>query len=139
MALVLDTAVSTLTADSTFESAVSLIAGVGVELAQQGYAIDRLVAGENIYRLRATRPEASIDPLLELLAGVGPSGPIDWPSVALSLLSQGSGLSTVVCVVLDWSSANADFVEHLHHHGMRVRPIVVHDDGRLAAGNPHAL
>ena len=139
VALVLDTEVPPRTANSTFESAVSVIAGVGVELAQQGYAIDMLVAGEQVYRLRAHRPEASIEPLLELLAGVGPSGQIDWSSVTLALLPESSRLSAVVCVALDWSSAGTDFVEHLQHHGMRVRTIVVHDGGRLAADNSHAL
>jgi uncharacterized protein (DUF58 family) len=160
VALVLDTAVPPLTADRTFESAVSVVAGVGVELAQQGYALDLLVTGESIYRLCANRLEASIAPLLELLAGIRPSEQIDWASIALALLSESSRLSAVVYVALDWSSASAGFVEHLQHHGMKVLTIVVRDgptsrpapalplslyqhlppdDRQLAAGNPHAL
>lgn len=160
VALVLDTSAPYPAADNAFETAVSIIASAGVDLAQQGYAIDRLVAGEHVYQLCITRPEASIGPLLELLAGVGPSGPIDWSSAALSLLPDSSRLSAVVCVVLDWSSASVGFVEHLQQRGMRVRTIVVRDgltsrpapalplslyqhlppDGRrLAAGTPHAF
>ena len=160
VALVLDTSVPYPAADNAFETAVSIIASAGVDLAQQGYAIDRLVAGEHVYRLCPTRPEASIGPLLELLAGVGPSGQIDWTSTALSLLTNNSRLHAVLCVAFDWSSASANFVEHLQQRGMRVCTIVVRDGptsrpapalplslyhhlppdgGRLAAGTPHAL
>lgn len=160
VALVLDPTAPEPTADNAFETAVSVIASAGVELAQQGYTIDRLVAGEHVYRLCPTRPEASIGPLLELLAGVGPSRQIDWSSAALSILPDSSRLSAVVCVALDWSSASAEFVEHLHQHGMKVRTIVVRhgptsrpapalpwslyqhlspDDEQFVAGTPHAL
>jgi uncharacterized protein (DUF58 family) len=160
VALVLDPTAPEPTADNAFETAVSVIASAGVELAQQGYTIDRLVAGEHVYRLCQTRPEASIGPLLELLAGVGPSRQIDWSLAALSILPDSSRLSAVVCVALDWSSASAEFVEHLHHHGMKVRTIVVRsgptsrpapalpwslyqhlspDHEQLVAGTPHAL
>ena len=160
VALVLDTSAPYPAADNAFETAVSIIAGAGVELAQQGYVIDRLMAGEHVYRLCPIRPAASIGPLLELLAGVDPSGQLDWTSMALALLPDSSSLSAVVCVALDWSSASAGFVEHLQQHGMRVRTIVVRDgptsrpapalplslyqhlspdDGRLVAGTPHAL
>jgi uncharacterized protein (DUF58 family) len=160
VALVLDTSAPYAAADNAFETAVSVIASAGVELAQQGYAIDRLVAGEHVYRLCPTHSEASIGPLLELLAGVGPSGQLDWSSMALAFLPNSSRLRAAVCVVLDWSSARAGFVEHLQQRGMRVRTIVVHDgptsrpapalplslyqhlppdDGRLSAGTPHAL
>jgi uncharacterized protein (DUF58 family) len=160
VALVLDTSAPSPTADSTFESAVSVIAGVGVDLVQQGYAIEMLVAGEHLYRLHAHRPEASIGPLLELLAGVRPNGQIDWTSMALALLSERARLSAVVCLALDWSSASAGFVEHLEQHGIGVRTIIVRhgptsrpaparplslyqhllpDSEPLAAGNPYAL
>lgn len=160
VALVLDTSAPYPAANNAFETAVSVIASAGVDLAQQGYAIDRLVAGEDVYRWCTTRPEASIGPLLELLAGVGPSGQIDWTSIALALLPDRSRLSAVVCVMLDWSSASAGFVEHLQQRGMRVRTIVVRDappswpapalplslyqhlppdGGQPAAGTPHAL
>jgi uncharacterized protein (DUF58 family) len=160
VALVLDTSAPYPAADNAFETAVSIIAGAGVELVQQGYTIDRLMAGEHVYRVCPTHPEASIGPLLELLAGVGPSGQIDWTSIALALLPDSSRLSAVICVALDWSSASADFVEHLQQHGMRVRTIVVRDGptsrpapalpwslyqhlspdgGRFDAGTPHAL
>lgn len=160
VALVLDTSVPYPASDNAFETAVSIIASAGVDLAQQGYAIDRLVVGEHVYRLCTTRPEASTGPLLELLAGVSPGGQIDWSSAALSLLPDSSRLRAVLCVALDWSSASAGFVEHLHHHGMKVRTIVVRDGptsqpapalplslyqhllpdgGRLDAGTLHAL
>jgi uncharacterized protein (DUF58 family) len=160
VALVLETSAPYPATDNAFETAVSIIASAGVDLAQRGYAIDRLVAGEHVYQLCTTRPEASIGPLLELLAGVGPSGQIDWSLAALSLLPDSSRLSAVVCVALDWSSASADFVEHLQQRGLKVCTIVVRDgptsrpapalplplyqhlppdDGRPAAGTPHAL
>jgi hypothetical protein len=79
--------------------------------------------------------------------------------MALALLPDSASLSAVVCVALDWSSASANFVEHIQQRGIGVRTIIVRngptsrpapalplslyqhlppDGGQLAAGPPHA-
>ncbi|WP_428940907.1 DUF58 domain-containing protein [Fontivita pretiosa] len=110
-----------------FERAVSIAAAVCDYMARQDYLVDLFAAGPNLYHLTAGRSLAYLDQILDILACVdeNPHEPFEIiePQIA-ELLSR---ISTVICVMLDWTQSRRMFVHRLREQGVAVKIIILRD------------
>jgi len=130
VALVLDTHLSARwnerrRSSEAFEAAVSLTAAIADALSIGEHVIDLFAAGPELYVFRSGRHTAHFENLLELLACVDvcPNDPFDaiGPAVAEEL----AGISSAVCVLLDWDDSRRRFVRTIVESGCPTKIILV--------------
>jgi uncharacterized protein (DUF58 family) len=138
VALVLDTHLSARWSDrkrsvEAFEAAVSLTAAIADALSIGEHVIDLFAAGPELYVFRSGRHTAHFDNLLELLACVDvcPNDPFD--EIAPAVADELAGISSAVCVLLDWDDSRRRFVRTIVESGCPTKIILVRGG---AAGEP---
>ncbi len=127
---VLDTTLSSPQDADDFETAVSILAGIGIHLAQQGIIVDQLLTGDPTsalpdHRRHGNSPQARITPLLEQLAGVSTQEETNWVDIATRIISPTWHRQRVILIALDWSTAIAHFVHYLQTHHCSIQTLVV--------------
>ncbi|HYF51844.1 MAG TPA: DUF58 domain-containing protein [Planctomycetota bacterium] len=131
VALILDTHVPRGSAApqrrEAFERAVSISAALGDYLARQEYVVDLFAAGPHLYHLMAGRGLAYLEQILDILACVDESPTEPFDVIAPELMNNLSRISTVICVLLDWTSSRRRFVQSLREQGVGLKVIVVND------------
>lgn len=124
-ALVLDTGAAGET--EAFEEAVSIAASFVYTIDTQECLLDLVfVAGETECHT-AGRGEASNVHLLEVLAGLGPSAPEDFDTLAREVMAMRASLSSAVFVLLAWDAPRRNLVAALSAAGLGVRVLLVCD------------
>jgi len=130
VALVLDTHLSAAWNERTrsgeaFEAAVSLTAAIADALSVGEHVIDLFAAGPELYVFRAGRHTAHFENLLELLACVDvcPNDPFD--AIAPAVADELAGISSAVCVLLDWDDSRRRFVRTIVESGCPTKVILV--------------
>jgi uncharacterized protein (DUF58 family) len=138
VALVLDTHLSTRWNDrkrssEAFEAAVSLTAAIADALSIGEHVIDLFAAGPELYVFRSGRHTAHFENLLELLACVDvcPSDPFD--AIAPAVAEELAGISSAVCILLDWDDSRRRFVRTIVESGCPIKVILVRSG---APGDP---
>lgn len=107
------------------EAAVSLVASVADALSHGEHIIDLFAAGPELYVFRAGRHIAHIENILDILACVEECRKDPFAVITPALVDELAGISTVVCVFLDWDPAREDIVQTALEAGCRVRVLVV--------------
>lgn len=128
-AVVLDTHVAEATTArlADFERAVSLCAACGDALNRFDYLVDILTAGPNLFHLLAGRGLASLDQMLDILAGVDSTPKAPWDALIPAIDANLERISSVVCLFLDWDEARRAFAQGLVEGGAAVKIVVVRD------------
>jgi uncharacterized protein (DUF58 family) len=116
-----------------FEAAVSLTAAIADALSIGEHVIDLFAAGPELYVFRSGRHTAHFENLLELLACVDvcPNDPFD--AIAPAVAEELAGISSAVCVLLDWDDSRRRFVRTIVESGCPTKVILVRSG---AAGDP---
>lgn len=129
VAIVLDTHVphGNEQAADEFESAVSLCAACGDFMARQDYLVDILAAGPHLYHLTAGRSLAYLDQILDILACVESSTKPTFELLEPEIDAHLSQITTVICVLLDWTMQRRAFVQRLVEQGAAVKVLIVRD------------
>ncbi|MGO8672450.1 MAG: DUF58 domain-containing protein [Capsulimonadaceae bacterium] len=110
-----------------FERAVSTAASIADYLSRRDYLVDIFAAGAVLHHLTAGRSLAFLDQVLDILACVESSQREPFAILEPAILEHLSGITTVICVFLDWSEERQAFVRRLAQSGAGVRAIVVRD------------
>ncbi len=128
-ALVLDTHVPDPTPAvlADFERAVSLCAACGDAMNRFDYLVDILAAGPNLHHLLAGLGLASLDQVLDILAEVESTTQAPWDELVPALDANLEGVSSVVCLFLDWDETRRAFAHGLAQSGTAVKIVVVRD------------
>ena len=132
-ALVLDTG-SSKGEDAAFEEAVALAASFVYTIDTQDCLLDLLFVGGEVRAYTAGRGQMHSTHMLEVLAGVGPSAPADFGSLAQAVLGRRATLSSVIAIFVGWDEARARFVASLRAEGVEVRALLVSGDIPAPAG-----
>ncbi len=124
--LVLDTAIPSARETEALESGISAVAGIATYLSHQRIGFDFFMAENAIYRFSDGPPNnVDVTPLMNMLAGLQPGQPVDWPEAATRIFAETPTCNALVFIALDWSTATANFVARLQAHGIGVRTIVI--------------
>lgn len=132
-ALVLDTG-STHGEDAAFEDAVALAASFVYTIDTQDCLLDLLFVGGEVRAYTAGRGQMRAEHMLEVLAGVGPSAPGDFASLARLVLGRRATLSSVIAVFVSWDEERARFVAALRAEGFEVRALLVREGADAPPG-----
>jgi uncharacterized protein (DUF58 family) len=123
-ALVLDTG-SARGEDAAFEDAVAVAASFVYTIDTQECLLDLLFVGSGVHHSTAGRGQLHAEHMLETLAGVAPSAPAQFETLAHAVLAQRAQLASVVLVLLAWDEARRALAERLAAGGIEVRAILV--------------
>lgn len=137
-AVILDTHLPRQTPEACadFERAVSLCAASADYMNRADYLIDILAAGPNLHHLLAGRGLASLDQILDILAGVESTNKSPWEILAPALEGNLERISSVLCLFLDWDEERSEFATNLRASGVAVKVVLVRD---LEAQGPPRL
>ena len=130
VAVILDTHVppkSPAAVHDVFERAVSVTASVADYMARQDYLVDIFAAGPNLYHLTAGRSLAYLDQILDILAAVDENPAEPFQTIEPELMQSLAQITTVICVLMDWTESHRLFVRKLAALGCGVRVIIVRD------------
>ena len=122
-ALVLDTGAAGET--EAFEEAVSIAASFVYTIDTQESLLDLVFVAGQPECHTAGRGEASNVHLLEILAGLEPSAPAEFATLAREVLAMRSTLSSAVFVLLAWDEPRRKLVSALTASGLGVRVLLV--------------
>ena len=134
-ALVLDTA-GAHGEDAAFEDAVSIAASFVYTIDTQECLLDLLFVGGELRHLVAGRGQLHAEQMLEALAGVGPSAPAAFESLARAVLAARAQLASCVLVLVEWDAARRRLAESLAASGIEVRCILACAPERAPRGAP---
>jgi len=123
-ALVLDTAAPD-GEDAAFEDAVAVAASFVHTIDTQECLLDLLFVGGEVRQYSAGRGQLHAEHMLEVLAGVGPSAPGAFESLARRVLENRSALASCILVLVAWDDARRRLAESLAASGIEVRAILV--------------
>jgi len=123
-ALILDTG-STRGEDAAFEDAVSLAASFVYTIDTQECLLDLLFVGGEVKTYTAGRGQLHAEHMLEVLAGVSPSPPGGFDSLARAVLARRATVSSVIAVLLAWDEPRRKFVAAARASGLEVRALLV--------------
>ncbi|HEX8464490.1 MAG TPA: DUF58 domain-containing protein [Abditibacterium sp.] len=114
--------------DLDFENAVSLAAACAQYLHRSDFLTEILATGADFHALQAGRGPASLDEILDVLAGVESSPEAPWNVLWPRLAPQLDEITSVVCLFLDWDEARRDFAALLLDAGVAVKCVVVRSE-----------
>jgi uncharacterized protein (DUF58 family) len=134
-ALVLDTARAA-GEDAVFEEAVALAASFVYTIDTHECLLDLLFVGGEVRAYTAGRGQLRAEHMLEVLAGVGPSAPEEFGSLARAVLARRAQLSSAILVLLSWDEARAGLVAALRAGGGEVRALLVCERRAIPPGAP---
>jgi uncharacterized protein (DUF58 family) len=128
-AVILDTHVPQTSPESCadFERAVSLCAACGDYMNRSDYLVDILAAGTDLHHLLAGRGLASLDQMLDILAGVESRSRSPWEQLSPVIGENLERITAVICIFLDWDETRRDFATELLKQGAAVKCVVVRD------------
>jgi uncharacterized protein (DUF58 family) len=124
-ALVLDTFVGP---GPVLEAAVSVAASFALTASTQESLLDLLFVADAPHVESAGRGLGPPERLLELLAGVAPSGPSGFRRLGDLVLSHRERLSGCICVLTAWDADRRALVRALGRRGVETLALVVTDD-----------
>ena len=111
--------------DAAFEEAVALAASFVYTIDTQDCLLDLLFVGGEVRAYTAGRGQMRAEHMLEVLAGIGPSAPGDFDSLARAALARRATLSSVIVIFVSWDENRARFVAALRAEGFEVRALLV--------------
>ena len=123
-ALVLDTA-SRSGEDAAFEEAVAVAASFVYAIDTRECLLDLLFIGGEVRTYTAGRGQMQVSHMLEVLAGVAPSPPQAFGTLARAVLGQRGALTSCIVVLLDWDEERQGFIEKMMKSGLEVRVLLV--------------
>jgi len=123
-ALVLDTA-SASGEDAAFEEAVAVAASFVYAIDTRECLLDLLFVGGELRTYTAGRGQMQAGHMLEVLAGVAPSPPRAFATLARAVLGRRPSLTSCIMVLLDWDEERKSCIENLSRTGIEVRALVV--------------
>jgi uncharacterized protein (DUF58 family) len=126
-ALILDTATSR-GEDAAFEEAIAVAASFVYAIDTRECLLDLLFVGGEVRTYTAGRGQMQIEHMLEVLAGVAPSRPEDFASLARAVLGQRRALSSCIAVLLAWDEPRRSFIRALRASGLEVRTLLVAEE-----------
>ncbi|MGQ0546734.1 MAG: DUF58 domain-containing protein [Betaproteobacteria bacterium] len=126
-ALMLDTA-SRAGEDAAFEEAVAVAASFVYAIDTRECLLDLLFVGGEVRTYTAGRGQMQVSHMLEVLAGVAPSPPAAFATLARAVLAQRRALSSCIVVLLDWDDERKNFLDQLSGSGLEVRALLVSDE-----------
>jgi hypothetical protein len=72
--------------------------------------------------------------MLEVLAGVAPSAPVEFDELVRAVLAQRPRLSSCIVVLLAWDAARREFIASLRGSGLEVRALLVSEERNSEKG-----
>jgi len=132
-ALILDTA-RLQGEDAVFEEAVALAASFVYTIDTLECLLDLLFVGSHpsenltVRSYTAGRGQMHASHMLEILAGVSPSGAESFDALARAVLAQRGALSSCILVLVHWDEARRKLLDALAGSGMEVRALLVCDE-----------
>jgi len=111
--------------DAAFEDAVAVAASFVYTLDTQECLLDLLFVGGELRHYVAGRAQLQAEHMLEVLAGVGPSAPPAFASLARAVLDARAQLASCILVLLSWDDARRQLAQLLAAGGTEVRAILV--------------
>lgn len=123
-ALVLDTA-SRSGEDAAFEEAVAVAASFVYAIDTRECLLDLLFVGGEVRTYTAGRGQMQVSHMLEVLAGVAPSPPEAFGTLARAVLGQRRALTSCIVVLLDWDEERRGFIEKMMRSGLETRVLLV--------------
>jgi uncharacterized protein (DUF58 family) len=120
--------------DAAFEEAVALAASFVYTIDTQDCLLDLLFVGGEVRAYTAGRGQMRAEHMLEVLAGVGPSAPGAFDTLARAVLARRARLSSVIAIFVGWDEARARFVAALRAEGFEVRALLVGGDASAPSG-----
>jgi uncharacterized protein (DUF58 family) len=123
-ALVLDTGTRR-GEDAAFEEAVAVAASFVYTIDTQECLLDLLFVGGAVKTYTTGRGQSHAEHMLEVLAGVQPSAPEEFATLASAVLARRTTLSSVIAVLLAWDGPRREFVREARASGLEVRALLV--------------
>jgi uncharacterized protein (DUF58 family) len=121
-------------AESDFEAAISLVAGIIARSSQGESLVELIVLGKTMHTATLGRSTGTLDQALELLACVEPEAAFDGDAVSALVIPRLPRLSCLVFVALRWDDARRTFAEGVSAMGTACSSLVV-TDAELPAGD----
>jgi uncharacterized protein (DUF58 family) len=126
-ALVLDTFQEAAESDA-FEAAVSVAASFACDVRTQESLLDLLFVGSEAFCVTAGRGLGGVERMLEVLAGVRPSGNGRFEELTAHVVRRAVNLSGAICVLLAWDAGRRELVRRLRGLGVPLRVLVVAEE-----------
>jgi uncharacterized protein (DUF58 family) len=126
-ALVLDTARAQ-GEDAVFEDAVAIAASFVYTIDTLECLLDLLFVGGEVKSYTAGRGQLQAAHMLEILAGLAPSRPEAFDTLARAVVGRRGALSSCILVLVQWDEERRQLVDALAGGGLEVRAILVCDE-----------
>ena len=137
-ALVLDTSTDR-GEDAAFEEAVAVAASFVYAIDTQECLLDLLFVGREVHNYTAGRGQMRAEHLLEVLAGLAPSAPEAFETLATRVRAHRHRLTSSIVVLVDWDAPRRAFVEALRASGLEVQVLLVCTRNAAPAEPPTGL
>jgi uncharacterized protein (DUF58 family) len=111
--------------DAVFEEAVAIAASFVYTIDTLECLLDLLFVGGEVKSYVAGRGQLHASHMLEILAGIAPSRPPEFESLASAVLGQRGALSSCILVLVQWDEQRRKLVETLVASGMETRALLV--------------
>jgi uncharacterized protein (DUF58 family) len=111
--------------DAAFEDAVAVAASFVYTIDTQECLLDLLFVGGEVRQYSAGRGQLRAEHMLEVLAGVAPSAPQAFESLARAVLHNRGELASCILVLVSWDTPRRRLAETLAASGVEVRAILV--------------
>ena len=121
------------------EDAVAVAASFVYTIDTQECLLDLLFVGGSVHHSTAGRGQLHAEHMLETLAGVGPSAPAGFATLANAVLAKRAQLASVILVLVAWDEARRALAERLAASGIEVRAILVCEARDAPANAPAVL
>jgi len=125
-ALILDTSTGR-GEDAVFEEAVAVAASFVYAIDTRECLLDLLFVGGEMRTYTAGRGQMQVEHMLEVLAGVAPSVPAEFMTLARAVSSHRAALTSCIVVLVEWDDERRLFLERLRAGGLEVRAFLVCD------------
>jgi uncharacterized protein (DUF58 family) len=111
--------------DEVFEEAVAVAASFVYTIDTLECLLDLLFIGEQVHAYTTGRGQASAEHLLEVLAGLAPSGAKQFSEIAKVVRSRGSRMSSAILLFVQWDAERRELAQSLMASGVEVRSMLV--------------
>ena len=137
-ALVLDTGTQR-GEDAAFEAAVAVAASFVHTIDTQECLLDLLFVGGAVKTYTTGRGQSNAEHMLEVLAGVQPSPPAEFATLASAVLARQSTLSSIIAVLLAWDEPRRQFIRRARASGLEMRALLICGPGETPPAEPGLL
>ena len=137
-ALVLDTGTQR-GEDAAFEEAVAVAASFVYTIDTRECLLDLLFVGGAVKTYTTGRGQSNAEHMLEVLAGVQPSPPEEFATLARAVLTRQSTLSSMIAVLLAWDEPRRRFIRQARALGLEIRALLVCGPGETPPIEPGLL